>query len=185
MRNRDKWRQALVGAATLWSSVSGLQISEVAPDLPNEPPDILARLITLDGPYGRLAQAWLPGGGYGPASVELWGNIDLDREEPWGSVFSREHVVIHEKGHALGLDHAEDPDNMMYPMYQDRLTLGTWDIAEIQRRYGLPMAESGDKQIIEAALIFGNIQQSILLRRQVPQTTKDAAMYLLRASQGR
>jgi hypothetical protein len=68
--------------------------------------------------------------------------ITLDSTEPW-SPFGETglnfyNVVLHEVGHSLGLDHPDDPTQVMYAFYLDDQTLGlaAGDIAGIRLIYG-------------------------------------------------
>lgn len=45
-------------------------------------------------------------------------------------------AAIHETGHALGLDHSQDKDSVMYPVDQGKTTLSSGDIAGLKAIYG-------------------------------------------------
>src|SRR5215831_15227548 len=45
-------------------------------------------------------------------------------------------VVLHEIGHALGLDDSTDPASVMFPQLGDRIALAPSDIADVQALYG-------------------------------------------------
>ena len=47
-------------------------------------------------------------------------------------------VAIHEVGHALGLQHSNDPGDIMYPTVRADAKLGPGDVREIRLRYGTP-----------------------------------------------
>ena len=68
--------------------------------------------------------------------------VTLDSSEVWspfGEVgLNFYNVVLHEVGHSLGLDHPDDPTQVMYAFYNSdqTLSLGAGDIAGIQFIYG-------------------------------------------------
>ena len=68
--------------------------------------------------------------------------VTLDSGEVWspfGEVgLNFYNVVLHEVGHSLGLDHPDDPTQVMYAFYNsdETLSLGTGDIAGIRLIYG-------------------------------------------------
>jgi len=77
-----------------------------------------------------------------PASVNaepIAGDMHLNDDERWqvGADTDLYSVVLHEAGHALGLVHVDDPNQVMYPYYRMRTTLGTGDISVVQSYYGV------------------------------------------------
>jgi hypothetical protein len=80
---------------------------------------------------------------YPPPSPEpIAGDMHLNRDEAWSvdGALQVYAVMLHEMGHALGLGHSDNPDDVMYPYYQGRDHLSAGDIAALRTLYAAPAA---------------------------------------------
>ncbi len=134
----DVFRAAAAEAFSCWQAVAGLRFVEAQP---GEQADITLTAGPIDGAGGTLAWSQLPVGNDAPltqkydtsekfvlAAAPLRGQIDLVA------------VIVHEVGHALGLDHARaDSPDIMAPTYKPGLRKPQpGDVARMQRLYGPP-----------------------------------------------
>ena len=140
------WQRQFARALATWESVANLNISEV----PDGPFDLntfgLAQGdprfgdIRLGGyPFPNdtttLAQTYEPP----PNGSTSAGDIETNTSIAFGigRDFDLYSVLLHETGHSLGLEHAQNPADVMYAVYQGiRPGLGAGDIAGIQAIYG-------------------------------------------------
>lgn len=139
------WQAAISKAAVYWSSYANINMAQVSDNgasmgtTGNQQGDsrfgdIRISMIPMSG--NVLGYAMLPPPYNGGTDA---GDIVLNSNIAWqvNSDYDFQTVVIHELGHALGLDHSSLSTADMYPYYNGvKQTLTTDDIAGIQNVYG-------------------------------------------------
>lgn len=94
--------------------------------------NIVIKFGPIDGPSKILAQTELPCGPDSPSRVL---SFIADSSEQWTYDFFCT-VLTHELGHFWGLEHGPT-GNLMAPYYDPSIsTFQTWDVQQIQSRYG-------------------------------------------------
>lgn len=129
---------AVARAFSVWTDATGISFNLI-----NGEADITIRFdggdpYPFDGPGQNIGYAFFPG------TVRA-GEIHLCNQENWsltagGGVIDLFSVALHEIGHALGLEHSQNENDVMYPGYKSMgvTGLGDNDVDAIQRLYGGP-----------------------------------------------
>jgi len=152
-------------AFNLWASVSGFtnlgQVADSGLGFGADESgstsfgDIRIGAIAFDGPGDILAHAFQPGTDEQFINGSIAGDIHIDNSEDWIGTFDLATVLLHEIGHALGLDHSNAPGSVLNPFYNGvNLTLSDDDIAGIQSIYGAAVIEPSVVPLPGAPILF-------------------------------
>lgn len=124
-------------ACAEWNATSALKAVRSDP----QSATILLQVGRIDGKNGTLAWSELA---QRPRTNQMY-----DSAEPWkrGNGWNIAQypaidllvVMLHELGHAFGLDHAPGTTNLLSPIYSpNNPRPGAWEIDQMQKRYGKP-----------------------------------------------
>ncbi|KAJ6664944.1 hypothetical protein lerEdw1_005916 [Lerista edwardsae] len=148
--NRADVDKQIERAFAVWSQVTPLTFRKV----PEGDADILILFAagehgdfnSFDGSGGTVAHAYAPNTGIG-------GDAHFDEDEDWTTGLQGSNlffVAAHEFGHSLGLFHSNDPNALMFPVYQytqhRKNILSADDIEGIQQLYGASSNPSQDPE---------------------------------------
>lgn len=146
------WQSSSATSAfQLWSSVTNLNFIQNA--WAPESQIINIGVSPIDGQWGIVGQ-----GGYnytnaGGSRHIAGGIVDMDANEHWDLLIGNGNppgsidfftVTVHEIGHALGLDHSGNSNDLMYAYYTgEKSWASPADVANIQSLYGNVWSNSG------------------------------------------
>jgi Ca2+-binding RTX toxin-like protein len=122
------WRDLVRQAFAAWDDVSGLDFVEVADA---DSTDIRIGNDYIDGSGATLgvATSWFSGSSYLKAAIQMDGDSYASQDTFYS-------VVLHEIGHAFGLDHSPSAADIMYAYSDGKTSLSAGDIAGAVALYG-------------------------------------------------
>jgi hypothetical protein len=140
-----QWKAEIERAFAAWSDVANITFTEVDDDgaalnAATTGGDIRIGGAVFDGPGNLIGHAHFPDCS---ACVSLGSDIHFDIAEDWtighaGPGFDIFTVAAHEIGHAIGLDHSEQNDALMFGVYSEAFVgLQADDILGAQSIYGV------------------------------------------------
>jgi hypothetical protein len=150
------WQYQIAKALATWESVANINVSPV-PDGPfafntlglsqGDPRFGDIRFGGYPFPSGStaLAQTYFPP----PDGSTGAGDVQINTAMNFGinTGYDLYSVLLHETGHSLGLNHPQNPAEVMYPVYQGiRTGLAPGDVAGIQAIYGPRMLDPYQQQ---------------------------------------
>jgi hypothetical protein len=138
-----------------WASVADIDFMPMGP---STTADITIAMANLPGTQlGTALTSFFPLAGVDQVVSSIV-TLDADRLwSPFGEIgFNFFNVLLHEVGHSLGLDHPDDPNQVMYAFYTNdqTLSLGAGDIAGMEFIYGPALPQ-----------VFGTLGADVIDRR--------------------
>jgi len=105
----------------------------------------------FDGPGRVLAHSFYPAP---PNPEPIAGDVHFDEDETWrvGARVDLFSIALHELGHALGLGHSDNPNDVMYPYYRMVSGLSEGDVAAIRSLYAAAEPDEEPAAALEIAI---------------------------------
>ncbi len=143
-------RAAIQAAFDTWEAVANIDFEQTNN---GAAADIILGYDAIDGPSNTVGEAFwrLISGGIDQPDRIVEAEIRFDSAENWSASDNPDPietslyaVAVHEIGHAIGLDHINDPSQIMNPFITDQTGLGDGDVGGIQFVYGLILVSGDD-----------------------------------------